>query len=64
MNQRKSEPLTHCRIKYIMHGVARVYSNIKQQQKCQIRERSTMEDKILRTINTICLNFSPFPPLP
>ena len=24
----------------------------------------TMEDKILRTINTICLNFSPFPPLP
>ena len=32
MNQRKSEPLTHCRIKYIMHGVACVYSNIKQQQ--------------------------------
>ena len=26
--------------------------------------RPTMEDKILRTTNTICLNFSPFPPLP
>ena len=26
--------------------------------------RPTMEDKILRTINTICLNLSPFPPLP
>ena len=37
MNQRKSEPLTHCRMKYIMHGVVRVYINIKQQQKCQIR---------------------------
>ena len=24
----------------------------------------TMQDKILRTINTICLNFSSFPPLP
>ena len=23
---------------------------------------ATMEDKILRTINTLCLNFSPFPP--
>ena len=25
---------------------------------------ATMEDKILGTIDTICLNFSPFPPLP
>ena len=25
---------------------------------------ATMEDEILRTIDTICLNFSPFPPLP
>ena len=25
---------------------------------------STMEDKIVRTINMICLNFSPFSPLP
>ena len=26
--------------------------------------QATMGDKILRSINTICLNFSPFPPLP
>ena len=26
--------------------------------------KTTMEDKILKTINMICLNFSPFPPLP
>ena len=26
-----------------------------------IKRHSTMEDKILRTINTICLNFPPFP---
>ena len=32
--------------------------------KCRRSCKSTMEDKILRTINKICLNFSPFPPLP
>ena len=37
---------------------------VKQDKVTFTSRLTTMEDKILRTINTICLNFSPFPPLP
>ena len=65
----KNSKLKTREIKYPPNLVPSSLSLLLVPMKQAEREREpkgqgSMEDKILRTINTICLNFSSFPPLP